>query len=303
MLQHKCIEPLGESKSDYQIFLELSQRLGLSAYFGEAKNELLWCRESLPGLGPAAGDLLEASCCARATTSCRPRPRPPDRTPVSWRWFAEGRKKDVPEPAPLPSEYGEEYLQGLQTQSGKIRIRAGKPRALRTGSGASAAQPLHSRRGRGARTPRCTSRFRCSSFRRIRASASTRWRRQGQRHQRHRRPPRADRRLLLLDRAHEPRRCRAARHPQHELVRLFNDRGAVICAAVLTERVLPGVVHSYTSAAIYEPVGERQPQRGPRRLRQRAHAQAPHDRVHLGLGAEFLPDRGRTVASKREAAR
>ena len=43
---------------------------------------------------------------------------------------------------------------------------------------------------------------------------------------------------------------------QHELVRLFNDRGAVICAAVLTERVLPGVVHSYTSAAIYEPVGE-----------------------------------------------
>jgi trimethylamine-N-oxide reductase (cytochrome c) len=41
---------------------------------------------------------------------------------------------------------------------------------------------------------------------------------------------------------------------RHDLVRLHNDRGAVICAAVLTERVLPGVVHAYTSAAIYEPV-------------------------------------------------
>ena len=44
-LQHKCIEPLGESKSDFQIFLELSQRLGLSAYFAEAKTELQWDRE------------------------------------------------------------------------------------------------------------------------------------------------------------------------------------------------------------------------------------------------------------------
>ena len=29
LIQHKCIEPLGESKSDYQIFVELSKRLGL----------------------------------------------------------------------------------------------------------------------------------------------------------------------------------------------------------------------------------------------------------------------------------
>ena len=41
---------------------------------------------------------------------------------MSFRWFAEGRKKNVPEPHPLPSDYTEEYLKGLQTQSGKIEF-------------------------------------------------------------------------------------------------------------------------------------------------------------------------------------
>ena len=44
------------------------------------------------------------------------------RPPVSFRWFAEGRKKDVPEPHPLPADYTEEFLKGLQTQSGKIEF-------------------------------------------------------------------------------------------------------------------------------------------------------------------------------------
>lgn len=34
-MQHKCIEPLGESKSDYQIFLDLAKKLGLGAPFSE----------------------------------------------------------------------------------------------------------------------------------------------------------------------------------------------------------------------------------------------------------------------------
>jgi trimethylamine-N-oxide reductase (cytochrome c) len=42
---------------------------------------------------------------------------------------------------------------------------------------------------------------------------------------------------------------------QHDLVRLFNNRGGVICAAQITERVRPGLVHSYESSAVYDPVG------------------------------------------------
>ena len=42
----------------------------------------------------------------------------------------------------------------------------------------------------------------------------------------------------------------------NDLVKVFNGRGAVICAAQITERVRPGTVHSYESAAVYDPIGE-----------------------------------------------
>jgi trimethylamine-N-oxide reductase (cytochrome c) len=37
-------------------------------------------------------------------------------------------------------------------------------------------------------------------------------------------------------------------------VRLYNDRGSVLCLAVVTERVRPGVVHSFASSAKYDPL-------------------------------------------------
>ena len=43
---------------------------------------------------------------------------------------------------------------------------------------------------------------------------------------------------------------------ENDLVKVFNDRGAVICAAQVTERVRPGTVHSYEGSAVYDPVGE-----------------------------------------------
>jgi hypothetical protein len=41
---------------------------------------------------------------------------------VANRWFYEGRKKDTPEPYPLPSDYVSNYLDGLQTVSGKYEF-------------------------------------------------------------------------------------------------------------------------------------------------------------------------------------
>jgi len=43
---------------------------------------------------------------------------------------------------------------------------------------------------------------------------------------------------------------------QNDLVKVFNDRGAVICAVHVTERLPSGAVHSYSSSALYDPVGE-----------------------------------------------
>jgi trimethylamine-N-oxide reductase (cytochrome c) len=43
---------------------------------------------------------------------------------------------------------------------------------------------------------------------------------------------------------------------ENDIVKVYNDRGAVLCAAQVTERVPPGVVHSYESSAVYNPIGE-----------------------------------------------
>ncbi len=44
-MQHKCIEPLGESKSDYDIFLAIAEKLDLGAVYSEGGNsELEWCK-------------------------------------------------------------------------------------------------------------------------------------------------------------------------------------------------------------------------------------------------------------------
>ena len=42
----------------------------------------------------------------------------------------------------------------------------------------------------------------------------------------------------------------------HDLVKVFNDRGAVLCAAVVTARIIPGTIHGYESCAVYDPIGE-----------------------------------------------
>ena len=113
VFQHKLIEPLGESKSDFTIFLELSKRLGLGAYFSEGISELDWAKREYDASDLSS--IISWKDFIRKGYVVIPNPPEELRDPVSWRWFYEGRKKDVPEPMPLPSDYSEEYLKGLQT--------------------------------------------------------------------------------------------------------------------------------------------------------------------------------------------
>jgi trimethylamine-N-oxide reductase (cytochrome c) len=41
-----------------------------------------------------------------------------------------------------------------------------------------------------------------------------------------------------------------------DLIRLWNNRGSVVCAAQVTERLRPGIVSACASSAEYRPVGE-----------------------------------------------
>jgi len=41
-----------------------------------------------------------------------------------------------------------------------------------------------------------------------------------------------------------------------DIVKAFNNRGAVLLSAQVTERVPPGVTHCYESCSVYEPAGQ-----------------------------------------------
>lgn len=119
-MQHKCIEPLGESKSDYLIFQEILERLGLGALYTEGCTDLDWCKRIFDSTD--LPEVISWEEFLKKGYYVVPPGEEKTRDPVSLRWFAEGRKKDVPEPFPLPSQYNDEYRKGLETQSGKIEF-------------------------------------------------------------------------------------------------------------------------------------------------------------------------------------
>src|SRR5438132_1680644 len=111
VFQAPAIKPLGESKSDFWIFNEICKRLGLANYFSEGVNEIDWVKR-----------LFEASDLPKVISWRKfirrgyyavPAEKEKLRAPVSFRWFYENRKKDVPEAQPLPSDYTAEYLRGV----------------------------------------------------------------------------------------------------------------------------------------------------------------------------------------------
>lgn len=252
-LQHPCIEPLGESKSDYQIFFELAKRLNLGAYFSEGSTELGWVKRIFDGSD--LSDMISWKEFLKKGYFVVPPDAPAARAPTAYRWFNEGRKKDVPEPHPLPGDYGEEFLDGLQTQSGKIEF---IPNSLKKVDDPER-PPLnrYTPSWEGNRTTELKDRFPLQLL-----SA----------HSRYSFHTLGDGKKSAINEIRDHRvkinghyywvirinaQDAADRNIQsNDIVRLYNDRGSVLGAAFVTERLRPGVVHSYESSAEYEAVGE-----------------------------------------------
>jgi trimethylamine-N-oxide reductase (cytochrome c) len=251
-MQHKCIEPLGESKSDFRIFHEIAQRLGLGSYYSEGLTELDWCRK-----------IFEA-CDASRHMSWReflqkgyyvvPPEAPELRAPTAFRWFVEGRKKDVPEPHPLPAEYGGDFREGLQTRSGKIEFEASSLKRFDDPGRPALNRYIPSWEGLQVRE--LTRRYPLQLL-------ST--------HPRYSFHTKGDGKDSTVNDILEHRRLIngyyywIARINPHDakhrgiqdgnLLRLFNDRGSVVCAAVVTERIHKGCVFTWESSAVFDPMG------------------------------------------------
>ena len=118
VLQKKCIEPLGESKSDYDIFAALAGKLGLGDVYTEGGHtELDWVKRLFD-----ASDLpsrISWEEFEKKGYYMVPVPEDRKRTPAL-RWFAEDRKRDTPDLGPKP--WDTVGLKGLQTASGKIEF-------------------------------------------------------------------------------------------------------------------------------------------------------------------------------------
>jgi trimethylamine-N-oxide reductase (cytochrome c) len=254
-IQHKCIEPLGESKSDYDIFYELSKRLGLSALYSEGMSQFDWCKRLFDGTDMPK--VISWKEFLKKGYYVVPVPPEEQRAPCAFRWFAEGRKKDLPEATPLPPDFTEEFRMGLQTQSGKIEFECSSLKRFNPDDPERPTITKYIPAWEGHHTRELYERYPLQlisphprfSFHTM-GDAKDSFVNDVKDHR------------VLIDGYYywilriNPKDAEARGIKENDLVKVFNDRGAVICAAQVTERLPSGTAHSYESCAKYDPLGE-----------------------------------------------
>jgi len=253
-MQKKCIEPLGESKSDYDIFALLSEKLGFHDLFTEGGlTELDWVKRlfeasDLPKHISWEDFFEKGYFVVPIQEDYKPTP--------ALRWFAEDRKRDTPDWGPAPESQAE-FGKSLQTTSGLLEFESSSLKKFDPTDEERPIIPKYIPSWEGHHTAELYSKYPLQlvsphprfSFHTM-GDAKDSWVNDVKDHR------------VLIDgyrywivrinaRDAEVRGIR-----NHDRVKVFNDRGAVICAAQLTQRVPPGTVHSYESSAVYDPIGE-----------------------------------------------
>jgi len=253
VFQAPAIEPLGESKSDYWIFNELCKHLGLANYFSEGMNEIDWVKRMFD-----ASDLpkrISWKEFIRRGYYVVPAEKEKLRAPLSFKWFYENRKKDVPEAQPLPSDYSEEFLRGLQTQSGKLEFECNSLKRFHDPE-----RPPIVKYEPAWEGPHDAEMFAKYPLQMLTPHSKYSFHTQGD----------GKDSFLLNIEDHRvkvngyyywimrinPQDAAERGIGKHDIVKVHNHRGAVLCAALPTERLPRGVCHGYESAAVYDPMGE-----------------------------------------------
>jgi anaerobic selenocysteine-containing dehydrogenase len=256
-LQKKCTEPLGQSRSDYDIFAELSKRLGVYDIFTDGgKTDYDWVKQVFH-----ASDLPKHITWEEfEEKGYYVVPLPKDRKPTpGMRWFAEGRERDTPSggPAPWDTDHGK----GLQTTSGKIEFVASSLERFGATDVVDPERPplgpQYMESWEGHHTAQLFEKYPLQmvsphprfSYHTL-ADGKESWTNEVK-----------DHRVSIGGYDYwimriNPSDAAARGIKDGDLIRAFNDRGSVVLAAQVTGRVRPGVVHSYESSAKYDPLGE-----------------------------------------------
>lgn len=264
VMQKKCIEPLGESKSDYEIFRLLADRLGIEELYSEGKTDLDWVKQMYHASDMPKKmkwkDFFEKGYYIVPVDEKKP-------SAPAMRWFAEGRKQDTRGWCSLFRPELTIGGKGLPTQSGKVEFVSNSLKRFGhydTDDTERPLMPMYQHSWEGHHTERIKTyplamvsphpRFSFHTMgdgkdsfimdvkdHRILVDGHYYW-------------------IIRLNKEDADDRGLKDR----DLVRAFNERGEVILALQVTQRIAPGTCHSYESSAEYQPleVPGKSPDRG-----------------------------------------
>jgi len=249
--EQKAIEPCGESKSDYEILRLIAAALGREEEFTEGHDEDDWAK-----LFFETSDIFKDGDITWEEFNRKGYyivPCPEDRKPTpSMRWFYEKREADTPDPGNLPRKWG--HPENLGTRTGLIEFEA---KSLKD------ALPDDKERPPLVHWIPSWEGYKSEMYKKYPLqiiSPHPRWsfHTHYDKHeawlndvQQHRIKiggyPYWIARINPVD-------AKARGIKDGDVVELYNDRGSVLCAASVTERVPVGVLHSYGCTAWYDPI-------------------------------------------------
>ena len=247
--QQKCVEPVGESKSDYQIFCELAEKLGVKQEFTEGNTEEDWIKimfdsSDLPKYISFEEFKKKGYYIVPQLENYKPTP--------TLRWFYEGRECDTPDLGnpKRNTENGKE----LGTYSGKLEF---------------VSQSLLKHTPDDDERPPLVHYI--PSWEGHQSDLAKKYPLQLiSPHPRYSFHTQHDSHVPWLSdipghriwkdwydyqviRIH-PTDAAARGIQNNDIVKLYNDRGAVLLIAQISERIRPGVVHSCEGSAKYDPL-------------------------------------------------
>jgi molybdopterin guanine dinucleotide-containing S/N-oxide reductase-like protein len=247
--QQKCTEPVGESKSDYQIFCDLAERLGVKEEYTEGNSiedwiEKMFYASDLPKYISFEDFKNKGYFVVPQLENYKPTP--------SLRWFYEGRECDTPDLGnpKRNTDKGKE----LGTYSGKIEFvsqsllkhfpddeeRPPMPRYIPSWEGHTS--ELAKKYPLQLISPHPRFSFHTQHDSHVPWLADIpahRVRKHGY-----------DWQVVRI----HPLDAKVRGIENTDIVKVYNDRGAVLGIAQVTERMRPGVVHSYEGSAKYDPL-------------------------------------------------
>jgi anaerobic selenocysteine-containing dehydrogenase len=254
VLMQKCIEPLGQSRSRYDIYAAMAERLNIKEQFTLGRTEYEWCKRTFE-----VTDLSKVMSWEEfEKKGYYVVPIPKDYKPTpAFRWFYEGRARDTLDWGPGIKDVASIDGKGLATPTGKIEFESESLKRFDPNDEERPPVPHYIPSWEGIETTELLKRFPLQLI-----SPHPRFTFHSQHDGKscwneeiphHRRLKDGYRYWVLRM---NPKDAAKRGIKDGDLAKVYNDRGVILTIVTVTPRIIEGVVHSYSSGGGYDPMGE-----------------------------------------------